>query len=153
MVLGVGTLIISLGDAWLPGFMSSDRFGSNIIISRTIHAQEVLLGAIGNGIIELDDARPKDIIDSQGNCLVGRKLGMWGKHIKNDFQNYQEFSLCKRYLPKYVPSKVHGKRPRGRRGMGRGERKCREGRGGEEARTQHRAPYRSSGARPAHKRN
>lgn len=96
---------ISLGDAWLPRLTLLDTLGTNIIISRSVRAQQTLLEAVKDGIIQLEEAQPEDVLCSQGNCLVGRKLGLWGRHIKQGCLNIPKLMACRRYIPQYIPSK------------------------------------------------
>lgn len=96
---------ITIGDAWLPRFTLKDSIGTNIIISRTTKGEKVIQDALSNNAIELQDAQPEDVLQSQGNCLVGRKLGLWGKHIKNGYKDIPEAIYCKQYIPQYVPKR------------------------------------------------
>lgn len=95
---------ISLGDAWLPEFTSSDTIGTNLVIARTAKGQKILQGAVCNGVLELNQATPEDIVHSQGNCLVGRKLGLWGKSFWDRSLDIPESEACKQYIPQYIPS-------------------------------------------------
>jgi coenzyme F420 hydrogenase subunit beta len=96
---------ISLGDAWLSRFTSWDRAGTNIVIARTLRAQELIEDAGSKNAIEWEEAKSEDVINSQGNCLAGRKLGLWGKHIMNDFVRVSELMVSNRYIPQYIPGR------------------------------------------------
>jgi coenzyme F420 hydrogenase subunit beta len=95
---------ISLGDAWLSEFTSSDTIGTNLVIARTAKGLKILQSAVCDGILELNHATPEDIVHSQGNCLVGRKLGLWGKSFWDRSSDTSELKVCKQYIPQYVPS-------------------------------------------------
>jgi len=95
---------ISLGDAWLPRFTSSDSSGTNIIVSRTTRAQKIIEEEACKGIVCLQETHSEDVLDSQGG-LVGKKLGIFGKHLKKNSLSVPELTVCERYIPQYIPGK------------------------------------------------
>jgi coenzyme F420 hydrogenase subunit beta len=96
---------ISLGDAWIPRYLSSDKVGTNIINCRTRIAQELLERMFDENLICLEDASPEDIISSQGNCLVGKKIGAWADYM-NFNDGYESAALkLEKLWPAHVPSK------------------------------------------------
>ena len=68
---------ISLGDAWIPRITESDDLGTNVVLIRSDWGQRVFDAAIHAGVLESAPVTLREVIDSQGSCLVGRKLGMW----------------------------------------------------------------------------
>lgn len=96
---------ISLGDAWLPEITSADKLGTNLIMARTDRGYKILQGAVNSGVIKLEGTDPEDVINSQGNCLIGKKLGLWGKPFWKYSSDTSEFKISKRYIPQHVPSK------------------------------------------------
>lgn len=68
---------ISFGDAWIPRITKSDNLGTNVALIRSDWGQAVFDAAIHAGVLESASVMLREVIDSQGNCLVGRKLGMW----------------------------------------------------------------------------
>jgi hypothetical protein len=96
---------ISLGDAWLPRITSTDSSGTNIIILRTTQAQKVIGAAANESVLDLEEAQSEDILNSQGG-LVGKKLGLLGRHLKNNSMSASELSKCERYIPQYIPEKI-----------------------------------------------
>jgi coenzyme F420 hydrogenase subunit beta len=97
---------ISLGDAYLKDIYPEDKLGTNILISRDETGQGILKDAEEEGVILLKKCSLSDVIDSQGNSLVGRKLGLWGMFFENR-ENYNSSitdQVRKKY-PQYLPSK------------------------------------------------
>ena len=68
---------ISFGDAWIPRITESDHLGTNVVLIRSDWGQAIFDAAIRAGVLESALVTLREVIDSQGNCLVGRKLGMW----------------------------------------------------------------------------
>jgi len=96
---------ISLGDAWLPRFVSSDKFGTNIIICRTDRAKSLLDQMVRENLISLEEATPEDIIISQGNCLVGKKTGAWANHMQTNTIEEQAMKNINKFFYDYLPNK------------------------------------------------
>jgi len=96
---------ISIGDAWIPEITSINNAGTSLVITRTDIGYKVIQDAIKSGIILLEETNPTDIVRSQGSCLIGRKLGLWGGSFLKYSSNTFNFKLCKKYFPNYIPSR------------------------------------------------
>jgi len=94
---------ISLGDAWLPEISSNDNLGTNIIISRTDRGEKLLKEMHAAGIVEIQEATVAAVIRSQGDSLVGRKLGRWGRHIRKRSELDKEAAFFKDIIPQHFP--------------------------------------------------
>ena len=97
---------LSLGDAWLPRFMLYDKEGTNLIIVRSNRGKNILEGAIRAGYVNVALASPIDITRSQGNCLVGRKLGLWCKSLSRGNLKTPVGKECIKHFPQYIPSTI-----------------------------------------------
>lgn len=64
---------ISFGDAWLPRYVSADKIGTNIIVTRTEIGDDILSLASNNKEIELEKSSPNDLINSQKGSLYFKK--------------------------------------------------------------------------------
>ncbi|MBU1053740.1 MAG: Coenzyme F420 hydrogenase/dehydrogenase, beta subunit C-terminal domain [Proteobacteria bacterium] len=79
---------VSLGDAWLPEYVTDSR-GTNIIICRRNDLHDIFLQAADTGEIALEDIDPKNVILSQDGgfrqrrqalsyrLFISRKYGLW----------------------------------------------------------------------------
>ena len=84
---------ISFGDAWLPKFMSTDKIGTSIVVSRTKIGDEILNLACNSNEIKLEKSSASDLINSQRGNL----------YFKKNCYKSKEFilKLFKIDLPKY----------------------------------------------------
>jgi coenzyme F420-reducing hydrogenase beta subunit len=96
---------ISLGDAWLPRYISSDKLGTNIIICRTKRGKMLLNRMANENLIYIEKASPEDVITSQGNCLVGKKIGAWANHLQIQEIDQQTIKIVKDFFYDHVPNK------------------------------------------------
>jgi len=69
---------ISFGDAWISRVVSTRKVGTNVCIVRTERGLSVINYAIERGYLASEDVEYEEVIESQGNALIGRKLGLWG---------------------------------------------------------------------------
>ncbi|MFH1878464.1 MAG: Coenzyme F420 hydrogenase/dehydrogenase, beta subunit C-terminal domain [Candidatus Omnitrophota bacterium] len=97
------TADISLGDAWLERMIASDNTGTSMVIVRTARGEGAVKLALDNNDIVLSDSSADEVLASQGDCLVGRKLGLWGKHLPGNAADEELLEICRRYIPGYIP--------------------------------------------------
>jgi coenzyme F420 hydrogenase subunit beta len=69
------TADISFGDAWLPEYVH-DEHGTNIVIVRNSHLQQLLLDSLLDGEIHLDEIGPNKIVKSQEGSYRHRREGL-----------------------------------------------------------------------------
>ncbi|HWA47601.1 MAG TPA: Coenzyme F420 hydrogenase/dehydrogenase, beta subunit C-terminal domain [Dongiaceae bacterium] len=69
------TADITVGDAWLPGFVD-DPQGSNVVIARHRRIEEIVRRAIGEGRLSLAPMSIDDAAQSQDAGLRHRRLGL-----------------------------------------------------------------------------
>ncbi len=82
------TADITIGDAWLPGYVN-DSLGTNIIITRNKNIDQLLRHALVKKKIELFNLSIEDTIKSQAAGLRHRRVGLayrlWLKRQKNQW--------------------------------------------------------------------
>ncbi len=66
---------ISLGDAWLPPY-NQDGSGTNIIITRSLLAQQLIMDGETNGELGIDKLTLKQVLESQQGSYNHRHLGL-----------------------------------------------------------------------------
>jgi len=96
---------ISLGDAWLPEVTSSDNCGTNIIISRTKHCEAILGEMTRCGKIQIQNTSPTDVLRSQKNSLMGKKMGTWAEHLQTAAIKHCELIDIPPEILQYIPGK------------------------------------------------
>lgn len=69
------TADITIGDAWLPEYVSDPK-GTNIIIVRNIDFVEILKNAVGKGLIHLETVATDKVIESQSSGVFHRRDGL-----------------------------------------------------------------------------
>lgn len=95
---------ISLGDAWLDETIKTDALGSNVIITRTELGDNFLNDLIKNKKVHAIEKSYKIILESQADCLIGRKLGLWAAHINKCHVNNSMTLVCKKHFKEFFPT-------------------------------------------------
>jgi hypothetical protein len=62
-------------DAWLPEY-SSDYRGTNMLVTRSELAEEVITSGIASGKVKLSEVSPDDIVRSQSEVVANKRRGL-----------------------------------------------------------------------------
>jgi coenzyme F420 hydrogenase subunit beta len=63
---------ISFADAWLPRYMSADKIGRSIVVTRTDAGDKIIRSMANQGIIDLNSISYDDVLKSQ-DCFIWKK--------------------------------------------------------------------------------
>ncbi len=69
------TADVSIGDAWLPGYVNDSK-GSNVVVTRCRELREIIESARSSGELQLDDLDAADVARSQDGGLRHRRGGL-----------------------------------------------------------------------------
>ncbi|PTD98123.1 coenzyme F420 hydrogenase [Pseudothauera lacus] len=69
------TADVTVGDAWLPQYVSDER-GTNLLIVRHPQLAEIIAGGVARGSIHLEELTPDDAVRSQASGFSHRREGL-----------------------------------------------------------------------------
>lgn len=102
---------ISFGDAWLPRFMSSDKIGRSLLVTRTDTGAKIIKSMADQGHINLNPVSYEDVLKSQNDFiwkkrdLIARQkiAGIIGRQIPlNQCDNMYPNAPIKSYAISFV---------------------------------------------------
>ncbi len=66
---------VAFMDAWLPEYVSDYR-GTNLLVTRSELADDVIKSGVASGQVELNEVPPDDIIRSQSEVVANKRQGL-----------------------------------------------------------------------------